>query len=191
MINLLAVIVLFASWTLSLTYITVFYHRGLAHRSLTFRTGPERVLLLTGNWVTGTDAVGWVAMHRLHHLTADTPDDPHSPLNVGLFGVARAQLRSYKRALARLLRGDAHTLALVSDLEDDDSWLNRQRVWWMPYATQLPSEWPSPSARSSGCLVSPVGWASWATRCRDGPSTLSVTSWAPGISRREIVPPTT
>jgi stearoyl-CoA desaturase (delta-9 desaturase) len=55
------------------------FHRLLAHRA--FETHRWlRVLLAVGGSATGQGRVlHWVANHRRHHVTSDTPDDPHSP----------------------------------------------------------------------------------------------------------------
>jgi stearoyl-CoA desaturase (Delta-9 desaturase) len=130
---ILGLAVFITTWTFSLVYTSVFYHRSLAHNAISLRPRFRRWVLASGNWVTGIDPVGWVAMHRLHHLNADKSGDPHSPANVGVFGVPVAQLNSYKRVLARLARGHRSTTAVVADLNADISWLNRRGLWWLPY----------------------------------------------------------
>jgi stearoyl-CoA desaturase (delta-9 desaturase) len=130
---LVGIAVFTAAWTFSLVYISIFYHRALAHNAIALRPGVKRWILVSGNWVTGIDPVGWVAMHRLHHTHADGTLDPHSPSHVGVLGVAYAQLKSYERVLARLSRGHPATVARVTDLECDISWMNRRGVWWLPY----------------------------------------------------------
>jgi len=60
--------------------ITVFYHRGFAHRA--FRMG--RPVQLAGA-VLGAAAgqrgpLWWVGTHRVHHRFTDRPGDPHSPV---------------------------------------------------------------------------------------------------------------
>jgi stearoyl-CoA desaturase (Delta-9 desaturase) len=130
---ILGLIVFITTWTFSLVYTSVFYHRSLAHNAIVLGPGLRRFVLVSGNWVTGIDPVGWVAMHRLHHANADGTADPHSPANVGFFGVPMAQLNSYKRVLARLARSHRSTSAVVEDLDADISWLNRRGLWWLPY----------------------------------------------------------
>jgi stearoyl-CoA desaturase (delta-9 desaturase) len=127
-----------ASYSLSLCYITVFYHRGFAHGALRMPPAVRRFVAATGNWVTGIDVKAWTCMHRIHHAQSDKPGDPHSPVNVGVFGVAFTQLRSYERILVQLLRREPETAAVVADLEFDVHWVNRGklgflRIWWLPY----------------------------------------------------------
>jgi len=56
------------SWEISFVlYITVFYHRGLAHEAVILSPLMQRFVAWTGSWVTGIDAKAWVCLHRLHH----------------------------------------------------------------------------------------------------------------------------
>ncbi len=73
------VVIGLASALLTAVVTEIYCHRCLAHRA--FRVHPRlasffdtyfRVIVLT-------DPETWAAVHRLHHRTADTPLDPHSP----------------------------------------------------------------------------------------------------------------
>ncbi len=80
----------------------IYCHRCLAHRA--FRAHPALAWVLDCYFrvVVWTSPESWAAVHRLHHRYADTPLDPHSPLQrrpvtvlVGspyLFAVARRRL---------------------------------------------------------------------------------------------------
>jgi stearoyl-CoA desaturase (delta-9 desaturase) len=120
--------------TVNMTLITVFYHRGLAHGALTIRPWARRWLLPLGVWLTGLDPKGWACMHRLHHKHSDRRRDPHSPLYHGVFGVLFAQLRAYERVLVGLLTRQPEFTDVVRDLVLPVSWLNRRRLWLLPYA---------------------------------------------------------
>jgi stearoyl-CoA desaturase (Delta-9 desaturase) len=65
--------------------ITVFYHRGFAHRAFTMR----RWVQFSGAWVGASAAqrgpLWWVGTHRIHHRYTDRPGDPHSPVVDGFF----------------------------------------------------------------------------------------------------------
>lgn len=58
----------------------VYCHRCLAHRA--FRMHPVMASALATYFrvIVGTDPETWAAVHRLHHRYADTPLDPHSPI---------------------------------------------------------------------------------------------------------------
>ncbi|HVF14777.1 MAG TPA: fatty acid desaturase [Acidimicrobiales bacterium] len=57
----------------------IYCHRCLAHRA--FRVHPALASFLDTYFrvIVLTDPETWAAVHRLHHRTADTPLDPHSP----------------------------------------------------------------------------------------------------------------
>ncbi len=98
----MAVVIGLSSGILTALVTEIYCHRCLAHRA--FRVHPVLASLLdTYLQVTGgTHPETWAAIHRLHHRYADTPLDPHSPLQrrplsvlVGtpyLFAMARRQL---------------------------------------------------------------------------------------------------
>ena len=80
----------------------VYCHRCLAHRA--FRVQPRLASGLDTFFqvMVGTHPQTWAAVHRLHHRYADTPLDPHSPVqrrpitvlagSAYLFAVARRRL---------------------------------------------------------------------------------------------------
>ncbi len=129
--------VFFVAYLVNITTITVLYHRGLAHEAVTLSPAARRFAIVMGNWVTGLDPKGWVCMHRLHHVHSDTKRDPHSPQHAGIFGVLLSQLRSYNRVLVGLARRHEPYVSTVKDLEFDISWLNKKRVWFLPYLIHL------------------------------------------------------
>jgi fatty-acid desaturase len=57
------------------------YHRVLSHRSLRLPKWLERTLVTVG--LPAGTPVQWAGNHRHHHATADTPLDPHSPVQQG------------------------------------------------------------------------------------------------------------
>ncbi len=80
----------------------IYCHRCLAHRAFRIRPVLASWLDTYFQVVVGTHPQTWAAVHRLHHRYADTPLDPHSPLqrrplavlagNAYLFAMARRQL---------------------------------------------------------------------------------------------------
>ncbi|HJZ98349.1 MAG TPA: acyl-CoA desaturase [Candidatus Solibacter sp.] len=63
--------------------INLVYHRVLSHRSLRLARWLERTLALLG--LPAGTPVQWAGNHRFHHAHADTPLDPHSPLQHGFW----------------------------------------------------------------------------------------------------------
>jgi fatty-acid desaturase len=126
-----------AAYLVNLVMITVFYHRGIAHKAVTLSPRALRFAAVMGNWLTGLDPKGWVCMHRLHHAHSDTDLDPHSPRRWGFFGVMLGQLKSYKKILVGLAKKQEPYTSMVADLDFGISWLNRKRVWYLPYVVHF------------------------------------------------------
>jgi stearoyl-CoA desaturase (delta-9 desaturase) len=76
---------------------TVYLHRGLAHRALTL--SPVAVLPFRSIlWITtGIRPREWVAVHRKHHSSTDTEDDPHSPVVLGFWRVQLGNVGLYRK----------------------------------------------------------------------------------------------
>lgn len=147
---LLCLAVFLSTYLLNMVYISVFYHRGLTHGAVELRPWLKACIVHTGNWVTGLDPKGWACMHRMHHEYSDTPSDPHSPVYLGVFPVLLGQLHSYNRTLIGLIKGKEPYVTLVKDLNFSVSWLNRYRVWYLPYLAHL-----------TVFLVIGFGWGAW------------------------------
>ncbi len=130
---LLCLLVFSAAYLLNIFYITVFYHRGLTHSAVTLRPWARTLVIHTGNWITGLDPKAWACMHRLHHEHSDTKDDPHSPWNLGVFGLLPGQLRAYKRIIAGIELGRKKYTSVIEDLKFEINWLNRKNLWYLPY----------------------------------------------------------
>ena len=91
----------------------IYCHRCLAHRA--FRIRPALATLLDTYFrvIVGTDPEAWAAVHRLHHRYADTPLDPHSPVqrrpltvlagSAYLFALARKDLPVERRPRGGIL----------------------------------------------------------------------------------------
>ena len=79
-------------YTLIMTHITiicvtVFLHRGQAHRGLTFNPLLSHFMRFWLWLTTGMVTKQWVAIHRKHHKDCDVVGDPHSPLVYGIWNV--------------------------------------------------------------------------------------------------------
>ena len=129
--------VFLGAYALNIVTVSVGYHRGLAHKALRLHPLARRLLIATGNWLTGLDPKAWVVMHRMHHEHSDTPKDPHSPVNVGILGIGREQLKSYKRVIVGLMRRDPEYTRYAKDLDFPLSKLNTSRRWYVPYLMHL------------------------------------------------------
>lgn len=67
--------------------VTLFLHRGQAHKSITFHPILSHFMRFWLWLTTGMVTKEWVAVHRLHHRYCDQKLDPHSPINEGILKV--------------------------------------------------------------------------------------------------------
>jgi len=79
-------------YTLVVTHITIlcvtlFLHRGQAHRAVTFHPAIEHFMRFWLWMTTGQITKQWVAVHRKHHRFTEQPGDPHSPHVFGFWRV--------------------------------------------------------------------------------------------------------
>ena len=79
-------------YTLIVTHITIicvtlFLHRGQAHRGIEFNPILEHAMRAWLWLTTGMVTQQWVAIHRKHHRFSDIDNDPHSPHVYGIWQV--------------------------------------------------------------------------------------------------------
>jgi stearoyl-CoA desaturase (delta-9 desaturase) len=58
-------------------------HRLFAHRSFKAHPVLKVILAVAGSMALEGSLIGWVAIHRRHHMFSDQPGDPHSPYRYG------------------------------------------------------------------------------------------------------------
>jgi stearoyl-CoA desaturase (delta-9 desaturase) len=106
---LLALAVGFATSQLALYVTTVYLHRSITHRALVLHpvaAFPFRLIL----WLTtGIRPREWAGVHRRHHASTDTVDDPHSPIVRGFWNVQLLNVVMYHRAAHDHARVDRYT----------------------------------------------------------------------------------
>ena len=78
-------------YTLIVTHITIicvtlFLHRGQAHRGIDFHPIASHFMRFWLWLTTGMVTKEWVAIHRKHHQNTDKEGDPHSP---HIYGIAQ------------------------------------------------------------------------------------------------------
>ena len=79
-------------YTLIVTHITIvcvtlFLHRGQAHRGIVFNPILEHAMRAWLWLTTGMITRQWVAIHRKHHRFTEQAEDPHSPHVYGIWRV--------------------------------------------------------------------------------------------------------
>ena len=79
-------------YTLIVTHITIicvtlYLHRGQAHRGITFHPAVSHFMRFWLWMTTGMRTKDWVAIHRKHHRFCEQQEDPHSPIIFGIWRV--------------------------------------------------------------------------------------------------------
>ncbi len=69
---------------LTILSVTLYLHRGQAHRGVDFHPALAHFFRFWVWFTTGMQEKEWVAVHRKHHAKVETAEDPHSPQILGL-----------------------------------------------------------------------------------------------------------
>ena len=77
---------------------TIFLHRHQAHRAIDLHPIAAHLFRCWLWMTTGMTTREWVAVHRKHHATSETTEDPHSPQVFGINTVLWRGTALYKRA---------------------------------------------------------------------------------------------
>lgn len=72
---------------ITIVCVTLYLHRGQAHRGITFHPILGHFMRCWLWLTTGMVTRQWVAIHRKHHRFSDNPGDPHSPHVFGIWKV--------------------------------------------------------------------------------------------------------
>lgn len=105
---------------LTLLSVTLYLHRHSAHRSLELHAALQHFFRFWLWLTTGMVTREWTAIHRKHHATCETPEDPHSPHHKGLGRVLWQGAELY-----RMEAKNPETLRIYGKHCPDD-WLERQ-----------------------------------------------------------------
>lgn len=113
-------ITLLTFWTIGVLGINIALHRLLSHRSFKTYKPVEYLICLISVITTVGSPLAWVAIHRQHHRSCETPMDPHSPYILGNF---KAWFGFWK--LKQL------DIKLIKDLRKSDfqRFLHKQYLW--------------------------------------------------------------
>lgn len=77
---------------LTIVSVTLFLHRGQAHKAIIFHPILSHFMRFWLWLTTGITTKNWVAIHRKHHRYTDEKEDPHSP---HVFGIKRVFFTGY------------------------------------------------------------------------------------------------
>jgi stearoyl-CoA desaturase (Delta-9 desaturase) len=72
---------------ITIVCVTLFLHRGQAHKGIVFNPVLEHAMRLWLWLTTGMNTRAWVAIHRKHHRFCEQLEDPHSPHVYGIWRV--------------------------------------------------------------------------------------------------------
>ena len=100
--------------------VTLYLHRGQAHRGIIFNPVLEHLMRLWLWLTTGMNTKAWVAIHRKHHRFCETENDPHSPVVYGLWRVVFGGAFLYARAAKDSKMIDQYGVGTPND------WLERK-----------------------------------------------------------------
>ena len=78
-VGLLEVGLLICMYSLTISGITVGFHRHFAHRAFQTNTIVRVILAILGSMACQGPIIYWVSNHRRHHQYSDRPGDTHSP----------------------------------------------------------------------------------------------------------------
>src|SRR5262245_30852198 len=97
---------------------TIYLHRGITHRAVTFHPVVSWVFRLCVWLTTGIIPREWVAVHRKHHAHTEEDGDPHSPVLLGFWKVQLGNVYYYIKEA----RNPATVATFAKDLAKSDFW---------------------------------------------------------------------
>ncbi len=92
------IVVALVTTHITIACVTLFLHRSQAHRSVEFHPAITHFMRFWLWVTTGMITREWVAVHRKHHATTDTEEDPHSPVTHGILKVLLQGTELYQEA---------------------------------------------------------------------------------------------
>ena len=84
---MIAIIYTLVMVQITIACVTLYLHRGQAHRAVEFHPAVAHFMRFWLWITTGMNTREWVAVHRKHHQGSDTEKDPHSPQIYGIWRV--------------------------------------------------------------------------------------------------------
>ena len=107
-------------YTLIVTHITIvcvtlYLHRGQAHRGIEFHPVVEHFMRFWLWLTTGMVTKEWVAIHRKHHRYTEQEGDPHSPHVYSIWRVLFGGALLYKDAAKNYAMVEAYGVGTPND----------------------------------------------------------------------------
>jgi stearoyl-CoA desaturase (delta-9 desaturase) len=148
---------------LTILSVTLFLHRGAAHRAVDFHPAVEHVFRFWTWLTTAMVTKEWVAIHRKHHAKCETADDPHSPVHFGINRVFWHGVELYQEARTDRGMVEQYGLGTVDDALERNVY------------GRFPSLGPTLLALSLIAAFGAVGLTVWAIQM------LWIPFWAAGV----------
>jgi stearoyl-CoA desaturase (delta-9 desaturase) len=113
------VVVALALTHVTIAAVTIYLHRGQAHRGLDLHPAVAHFFRFWLWLTTGMVTKEWVAIHRKHHAKVETAEDPHSPQTRGI--------RTLLLRGAELYRAESRNLETLEKygVGTPDDWVER------------------------------------------------------------------
>ena len=120
-------------YTLVVTHITIicvtlFLHRGQAHRAIIFHPILSHFMRFWLWLTTGMVTKQWVAVHRKHHRFSDAEDDPHTPHVFGFWKVLFKGAFLYNDASKDKVMVDTYSVGTPSDWMEHNIYAPHSRL---------------------------------------------------------------
>ena len=120
-------------YTLVVTHITIicvtlFLHRGQAHRAIIFHPILSHFMRFWLWLTTGMVTKQWVAIHRKHHRFSDVEGDPHSPHVYGILHVLFKGAFLYHEASKDKVMVDTYGVGTPSDWMEHNIYTAHSRL---------------------------------------------------------------
>ena len=112
MIELIATLVM---THITILCVTLYLHRGQAHRGIEFHPILEHFIRAWLWLTTGMVTKQWVAIHRKHHRFSDKDGDPHTPHVYGIWQVLFKGAMLYHAASKDKVMVDAYGVGTPAD----------------------------------------------------------------------------
>ena len=113
-------LVTFVYTHLTIVSVTVYLHRNQAHRAVGLHPIASHFFRFWLWLTSGMNTREWAAVHRKHHVSVETDEDPHSPVVHGIKKVFFTGTELYREG--------AHDLDLVAQygFGTPEDWIERQ-----------------------------------------------------------------
>jgi len=105
---------------ITIVCVTLYLHRGMAHRGIIFHPLLSHFIRLWLWLSTGMVTKEWVAIHRKHHRYCEKIGDPHSPHQFGLLKVLFSGVFLYVNSAKDKLMVDTYGVGTPND------WIERK-----------------------------------------------------------------